>query len=178
MSSQPTITPRIRNSCNDCTRSKLKCSGEKPSCQRCTSRGQDCVYSEARRAGRPVGKSCDKRSARSIGGLTSPEGPPTVTDVPGGQMLGLEDTALSRVNSQVASSQASSQGCWSQDTALTYSSDLDFNLSLNLPEDEQTFMYDLIWCTTNEPQSASPGESGLQMIEANHPKTMDPRGMC
>ncbi|KAF5585808.1 uncharacterized protein FSUBG_12325 [Fusarium subglutinans] len=45
--------PRLRGCCDSCTRSKIKCSGEMPSCQRCRMRGLDCVYSKARRAGRP-----------------------------------------------------------------------------------------------------------------------------
>jgi hypothetical protein len=44
---------RLRNSCDRCTRSKLKCDQEKPSCNRCAIRRQPCVYSRARRAGRP-----------------------------------------------------------------------------------------------------------------------------
>ncbi|KAG9186271.1 hypothetical protein G6011_02827 [Alternaria panax] len=45
---------RLRNSCDICTQSKLKCSREKPVCQRCVDRGcqQDCNYSIARRPGR------------------------------------------------------------------------------------------------------------------------------
>ena len=47
-------TRRLRNSCDICTLSKLKCSREKPVCQRCVDRGcqQDCNYSVARRPGR------------------------------------------------------------------------------------------------------------------------------
>ncbi|KAF4500541.1 hypothetical protein FAGAP_3274 [Fusarium agapanthi] len=45
--------PRLRGCCDSCTRSKIKCSGEMPSCQRCRMRGLDCVYSKVRRAGRP-----------------------------------------------------------------------------------------------------------------------------
>ncbi|EWG44777.1 hypothetical protein FVEG_15721 [Fusarium verticillioides 7600] len=45
--------PRLRGCCDSCTKSKLKCSGEMPCCQRCRIRGLDCVYSQARRAGRP-----------------------------------------------------------------------------------------------------------------------------
>ncbi|KAF4337247.1 hypothetical protein FBEOM_8836 [Fusarium beomiforme] len=47
------VLPRLRGCCDSCTRSKLKCSGERPACQRCRIRRQDCVYSKARRAGRP-----------------------------------------------------------------------------------------------------------------------------
>ncbi|KAF4945965.1 hypothetical protein FGADI_11538 [Fusarium gaditjirri] len=47
------VVPKLRGCCDGCTKSKLKCSGEMPSCQRCRIRGLDCVYSKARRAGRP-----------------------------------------------------------------------------------------------------------------------------
>ncbi|KAH7208577.1 hypothetical protein DER44DRAFT_660756 [Fusarium oxysporum] len=47
------VPPRLRGCCDSCTRSKLKCSGEMPCCQRCRRRGLDCIYSKARRAGRP-----------------------------------------------------------------------------------------------------------------------------
>ncbi|CZR40546.1 uncharacterized protein FPRO_05446 [Fusarium proliferatum ET1] len=47
------VPPKLRGCCDSCTKSKLKCSGEMPCCQRCQIRGLDCVYSKARRAGRP-----------------------------------------------------------------------------------------------------------------------------
>lgn len=56
--------PRLRGCCDSCTKSKLKCSGQIPCCQRCRIRGLDCVYSQARRAGRPRLKS--KQSKASL----------------------------------------------------------------------------------------------------------------
>ncbi|KAL9571000.1 hypothetical protein ACKAV7_005337 [Fusarium commune] len=47
------VPAKLRGCCDGCTKSKLKCSGEMPSCQRCRMRGLDCIYSKARRAGRP-----------------------------------------------------------------------------------------------------------------------------
>lgn len=46
------VQAKLRGCCDGCTKSKLKCSGEMPSCQRCRIRSLDCVYSKARRAGR------------------------------------------------------------------------------------------------------------------------------
>ncbi len=46
---QPT---KLRDSCNACAVSKLKCSKEKPECARCAKRGQRCEYFATRRAGR------------------------------------------------------------------------------------------------------------------------------
>lgn len=46
---QPT---KLRDSCNACAVSKLKCSKEKPECARCAKRGHRCEYFATRRAGR------------------------------------------------------------------------------------------------------------------------------
>ncbi|KAK5654599.1 hypothetical protein OQA88_7229 [Cercophora sp. LCS_1] len=43
---------KLRDSCNACAVSKIKCSKEKPICARCTKRGQRCEYFATRRAGR------------------------------------------------------------------------------------------------------------------------------
>ncbi|KAK7515022.1 uncharacterized protein IWZ02DRAFT_168634 [Phyllosticta citriasiana] len=45
--------PRIRQSCDSCQRSKVKCSQDRPVCTRCQKHGYNCVYSPSRRAGRP-----------------------------------------------------------------------------------------------------------------------------
>ncbi|KAK7440921.1 hypothetical protein Landi51_10445 [Colletotrichum acutatum] len=44
---------RLRNSCDRCQDTKLKCSQEKPACRRCARLGLPCVYSPIRRLGRP-----------------------------------------------------------------------------------------------------------------------------
>jgi len=49
----PKRKAQLRNSCNACAASKVGCTKEKPICQRCVKRGEDCVYGTARRAGRP-----------------------------------------------------------------------------------------------------------------------------
>ncbi|KAK2052435.1 hypothetical protein LY76DRAFT_488330, partial [Colletotrichum caudatum] len=43
-------------SCDCCTQLKLKCDRKKPSCNRCTQRKRECVYSQVRKAGRPPKK--------------------------------------------------------------------------------------------------------------------------
>jgi len=50
---------QLRNACDFCTQSKLRCDHGKPSCRRCLERNQPCVYSAVRRRGRPL-----KTSAR------------------------------------------------------------------------------------------------------------------
>ncbi|KAI1495874.1 hypothetical protein F5X99DRAFT_425536 [Biscogniauxia marginata] len=47
------MTGRIRSSCDQCSKSKLKCGGEKPICHRCSCRNRPCSYSQIRSAGRP-----------------------------------------------------------------------------------------------------------------------------
>lgn len=47
--------PKLRDSCNRCAASKLKCSKEKPTCARCAKRGMVCEYFATKRAGRKQG---------------------------------------------------------------------------------------------------------------------------
>lgn len=52
MSSKPTTTSKIRDSCHACAASKVKCPKEKPSCSRCEKKGTLCEYFATRRPGR------------------------------------------------------------------------------------------------------------------------------
>lgn len=45
--------PRLRASCDGCFLAKIKCSKERPICQRCLTCGTDCKYSPSSRAGKP-----------------------------------------------------------------------------------------------------------------------------
>lgn len=46
-------TPKLKDSCDKCAASKVRCTREKPFCSRCDNLGYTCFYSPARRAGRP-----------------------------------------------------------------------------------------------------------------------------
>ncbi|KAK4862716.1 hypothetical protein LT330_002849 [Penicillium expansum] len=46
-------TPKLKDSCDKCSSSKVRCTKEKPFCARCDKLGYTCFYSPARRAGRP-----------------------------------------------------------------------------------------------------------------------------
>ncbi|KAJ6190838.1 hypothetical protein N7519_000859 [Penicillium mononematosum] len=46
-------TPKLKDSCDKCSASKVRCTKEKPFCTRCDKLGYTCFYSPARRAGRP-----------------------------------------------------------------------------------------------------------------------------
>ncbi|CAI7654935.1 unnamed protein product [Penicillium glandicola] len=45
--------PKLKDSCDMCSSSKVKCNKEKPICSRCRKLGYPCFYSPARRIGRP-----------------------------------------------------------------------------------------------------------------------------
>ncbi|KAJ5726148.1 Aflatoxin biosynthesis regulatory protein [Penicillium malachiteum] len=73
MASNPTAPipgrPKLRDSCNACSASKVKCNREKPTCLRCAKRGLVCEYLVTRRAGRKHDK------ARPRSGTTSSNSP-------------------------------------------------------------------------------------------------------
>jgi hypothetical protein len=49
----PQLPEKIRSSCDDCLKTKVKCGQTKPSCTRCITHGRQCVYSQSRKPGRP-----------------------------------------------------------------------------------------------------------------------------
>ncbi|KAI1195492.1 hypothetical protein F5X97DRAFT_335277 [Nemania serpens] len=52
--------PKLKDSCDPCSASKLRCDKQKPTCTRCAGLRQLCYYSPARRAGRPHRVRLDK----------------------------------------------------------------------------------------------------------------------
>ncbi|PHH66068.1 hypothetical protein CDD81_593 [Ophiocordyceps australis] len=52
---------KLKDSCDLCSASKLRCDKQKPTCARCAGLGQACSYSPARRAGRPHRVRRDKK---------------------------------------------------------------------------------------------------------------------
>lgn len=48
--------PKLKNSCDMCSASKVRCESQKPVCSRCASMGHPCSYSAARRVGRRHGR--------------------------------------------------------------------------------------------------------------------------
>lgn len=61
--------PKLRDSCQVCASSKLKCYKEKPSCSRCAKRGLICEYVATKRGGRKH----DDQSGNNGSGNTSPQ---------------------------------------------------------------------------------------------------------
>lgn len=47
------LSRKLKDSCDLCSASKVRCERGKPACSRCTSLNEPCFYSPARRAGRP-----------------------------------------------------------------------------------------------------------------------------
>ncbi|EMD92241.1 hypothetical protein COCC4DRAFT_131093 [Bipolaris maydis ATCC 48331] len=54
--------PKYRLACDSCQHSKIRCDQKRPKCRRCAKKGIDCVYSPARRAGRPRTRNNSKNS--------------------------------------------------------------------------------------------------------------------
>ncbi len=78
--------PKLRDSCDPCASSKLKCSKEKPTCARCAKRGITCEYVATKRGGRkPINRASISESRPTSGATsatsTNPNTPPTSTDI-------------------------------------------------------------------------------------------------
>ncbi|KAF9693043.1 hypothetical protein EKO04_009303 [Ascochyta lentis] len=68
-SKAPSLTDvTLRNSCDPCGASKVKCNGQKPECSRCVKKHLDCSYSVPKRPGRPQQT---KRQRRQDGSTTN-----------------------------------------------------------------------------------------------------------
>nr|Q9P4V0.1 RecName: Full=Transcription activator AKTR-1; AltName: Full=AK-toxin biosynthesis regulator 1 [Alternaria alternata]BAB07810.1 AktR-1 [Alternaria alternata] len=78
----PKKNERLRGSCDFCTQSKLRCNKNKPSCRRCTIQQQPCVYSVARRTGRPPKHPRKANDCQEANGQHGEQDP--VTSTPGG----------------------------------------------------------------------------------------------
>ena len=77
--------PKLRESCDPCATSKLKCSKEKPTCARCAKRGITCEYVATKRGGRkPINRSSisEKRTSSDVtsAAITNPDTPPNSND--------------------------------------------------------------------------------------------------
>ncbi|KAI0150991.1 aflatoxin regulatory protein-domain-containing protein [Pestalotiopsis sp. NC0098] len=62
--------PKLRDSCEGCAISKMKCPRQKPTCSRCAKRGLQCVYLATRRGGRK--STASAKLDKSEGGLSPP----------------------------------------------------------------------------------------------------------
>ncbi|KAF4211963.1 hypothetical protein CNMCM8980_001723 [Aspergillus fumigatiaffinis] len=72
--------PKLRDSCNSCAASKIKCTKEKPRCARCAKRNVVCEYLESKRARRKQGTRTRNRDAISL--ITQASPPTTSSTTP------------------------------------------------------------------------------------------------
>ncbi|KAL4815790.1 hypothetical protein BDW67DRAFT_185509 [Aspergillus spinulosporus] len=75
---------KLRDSCNRCAASKIKCSKEKPTCARCARQGRPCEYFATKRAGRKPGSRVSHpiTPPETQEGLTATTTAPTVAASP------------------------------------------------------------------------------------------------
>lgn len=79
---QPPVR-KLKDSCDVCSASKLRCDKQKPTCARCASLNRPCTYSPARRGGRPHRVRRDRNKSQSQSQSQSPRqcfGIPSQTD--------------------------------------------------------------------------------------------------
>ena len=85
---QPRVKRKLRESCNHCALSKIRCSKDQPYCLRCSERGLCCHYAPSRRTGKRRGWSL----ASSAG--TNPKGTMSETVLPPSESPSLDFSAL------------------------------------------------------------------------------------
>ena len=69
---------KLKDSCDMCSASKVRCNKEKPICSRCNQLGYPCFYSPARRMGRPHPPRNTSSRSKPRAAVESPEGQPTI----------------------------------------------------------------------------------------------------
>ena len=93
--------PKLRDSCNACAASKVKCNKEKPICARCAKRGMRCEYFVTKRAGRKhEPRPSDTTTITKAGSSTSSDAdilrtPDPIHVSPGQQTVGYTDISPS-----------------------------------------------------------------------------------
>lgn len=70
---------KLRNSCDSCAATKVRCTKEKPFCVRCAKRRQPCVYGAAKRAGRTSGTNQPRAKGAHAALTTTPISPTFTT---------------------------------------------------------------------------------------------------
>ncbi|KAJ5972577.1 uncharacterized protein N7479_002495 [Penicillium vulpinum] len=73
---------RLRTSCDACQSLKIKCSQNKPECERCVKHGLHCVYSPLRRMGRPRKRDASSQGAQFPSGESDAQAAQTEDTVP------------------------------------------------------------------------------------------------
>ncbi|KAL8740305.1 MAG: hypothetical protein Q9190_006980 [Brigantiaea leucoxantha] len=73
--SQPQRKKRLKDSCDNCAASKVKCNKVKPTCTRCQDRGITCQYAPSQRSGRKATPSSASTTAPASTTVTPPSEP-------------------------------------------------------------------------------------------------------
>lgn len=120
--------PRLRDSCDACAASKVKCDKVKPSCSRCMSRDTQCIYRFAKRSGRQ--KETETTTAKA------PPPPNPEMHTPVNVNLSQSNPTMSHANPAMPDVQTFSQlSNYSSSTSTPFAHDLD-NLLSSFPSDE------------------------------------------
>ncbi|KAJ0120549.1 hypothetical protein J7T55_015278 [Diaporthe amygdali] len=149
--------PKLRDSCNACASSKIKCHKQKPTCSGCTRRGLKCEYLTSNRGGRAV------RNNQNAGHTRQRSQPPNTNPAEG------EDATITVAR---ASTPAGSAG----QASTTFFNDLALDPVLTTVSTPAT--------TTSEPGSATVPPSGLSTssslssLHVGYPFTPGGSGSC
>lgn len=96
---------KLRDSCNSCALSKVKCSRDRPSCERCEDRGIYCRYSPSRRTGKRRMQPTIQSSSGSLPqphslGMITPMEEPLSYDFDNFDFTNSSDRAVGNANAQ------------------------------------------------------------------------------
>lgn len=122
---------KLKDSCDLCSASKLRCNKQKPTCARCASLNQPCSYSPARRAGRPhrvrekSQQQCLEMPVESMMGLTGDSDQSSEMSLDNATLLGMQSTGHDQNNqhqqqqqqqlAEPLSCQVPNEGSWEGD---------------------------------------------------------------
>lgn len=119
---------RLKDSCDECAASKVKCTREQPHCTRCLTRGLPCTYSTSRRRGKHkaspiVKKNPEWRQTYPVPSSSSLPIPIPYTHTNGHAHAHASTTLLPASYSSTTYGDALSTSCYSRDATPFYDSD-------------------------------------------------------
>ncbi|OAL44735.1 hypothetical protein IQ07DRAFT_481875, partial [Pyrenochaeta sp. DS3sAY3a] len=128
---------KLRDCCQSCARSKVRCTKEKPACSRCDTKGIACVYLRSKRPGRIPGSGARRAKATP----PSPRDCTRASISPTADTTSTEDlvsnillSPISVINGSLLPDNAAVQdGSFFDGYDLTLSPDMDFDADENVP---------------------------------------------
>ncbi|KAL4759690.1 Zn(II)2Cys6 transcription factor domain-containing protein [Aspergillus foveolatus] len=120
---QPPVR-KLKDSCDVCSASKLRCDKQKPTCARCANLNRPCTYSPARRGGRPH-RVRRERSQSQSQSQSQDQSPRQCFGMPIANTSSSSFAELTRIPGQTDSKMSCNNGCFlsTQMTANPYSQD-------------------------------------------------------